>query len=772
MLCVATILFVGCRTTKFVADDELLLDRVKIETDEKSLDKGALGGYVKQEPNVRWFGLVKVPLGIYNLAGTDSTKGFNKFLHRLGEAPVILDTMLTVKSQVGIESAVRGKGYLHAKTEVEVSTRGKHAKVDYVVNAGQLYSIRTYRMEVDSPEIDSLLRLHESEGRLYAGMPCDVSLLDGERERIVSLLHREGYVNVLKEFISFEIDSLRGADRLDLTMLIRGKSISKRPQSVYDRYHVRDVTIDVYEEADVMHSDTTAVDTCCYTFEGERPVFICYHGKRSLRPKALASCLYMFGGDVYNEDLSMATYRALCNLSFVKYAIIRSNEVDSALLDVNIIVQQNKVNSVSVELEGTNTSGDFGVAGVVGYTNRNLFKGGEAWTTELEIAYEAIDGLDGYGNNDFFEISLETSLTFPRLIGPFREKSSGQRKSRLTGSSQLRVQYDAQDRPEFHRRVLTGAWRYKWDGLRDGDGTRSLQHTFDVLSVNYVFMPWISDTFRSDYLEDNSDESAIVRYTYEDLFIVNSSYGFVYKKADVRPSDLRQRSQTQFSLNVESAGNLLYLLAKTVGKDKGSDGAYSFFNVAFAQYVKLDLDYAKTYQIGALTSVALHGAFGIAIPYGNSTIIPFEKRYYAGGPNSIRGWSTRELGPGKFRDSDGATDFINQTGNLKLLFNVELRSHLFWKLHGAIFIDAGNVWNTRDYAASPGGQFKFNSFYKEIAAAYGVGARLNMNYFILRLDFGMKAVNPVHETSREHYPIFHPSLSRDLTVHFAVGLPF
>ena len=163
---------------------------------------------------------------------------------------------------------------------------------------------------------------------------------------------------------------------------------------------------------------------------------------------------------------------------------------------------------------------------------------------------------------------------------------------------------------------------------------------------------------------------------------------------------------------------------------------------------------------------------GIAIPYGNSTIIPYEQRYFSGGANSVRGWSVRELGPGSFVGKDGNVDFINHTGNFKLDLNVEYRTHLFWKLDGAVFVDAGNVWNTRNYAGQEGGKFRFDTFYKQIAVAYGLGLRLNFDYFILRFDGGMKAVNPVYTTRREHFPIVHPRFSRDFTFHFAVGLPF
>ena len=168
----------------------------------------------------------------------------------------------------------------------------------------------------------------------------------------------------------------------------------------------------------------------------------------------------------------------------------------------------------------------------------------------------------------------------------------------------------------------------------------------------------------------------------------------------------------------------------------------------------------------------LHFALGIAYPYGNSTVLPFEKRYFSGGANSVRGWSVRSLGPGKYKEHDGRINFINQTGDMKLDLNAEYRSKLFWKFSGAAFIDAGNIWTLRAYDEQPGGQFRLKDFPSQLAVGYGLGLRLNFDYFILRFDLGMKAVNPAYEDDDRHFPILHPRFSRDYAFHFAVGMPF
>ena len=286
----------------------------------------------------------------------------------------------------------------------------------------------------------------------------------------------------------------------------------------------------------------------------------------------------------------------------------------------------------------------------------------------------------------------------------------------------------------------------------------------DTLYSNYVVYQAVlgSDPIRKDYLEDASNRNAILRYNYEDLLIMKCGFGFVYNNGN-----------HAVKVHLESAGNLLNALSKPLNFKTNSLNQYKVFNIAYAQYAKVDLEYTKNIKLDYNNTIVMHAALGIAYPYGNSTILPFEKRYFSGGANSLRGWSVRGIGPGRYSSKDGNIDFINQTGDMKLDLNIEYRAHLFWKMNGALFVDAGNIWTLRNYSDQPGGQFRFDEFWKQIAVGYGVGFRMNFDYFILRFDLGMKAVNPAYEVDGgEQFPLFNPRLSRDFTFHFAVGLPF
>ena len=557
-------------------------------------------------------------------------------------------------------------------------------------------------------------------------MRFTVETLDNERKRIASLLSDNGYFRFNKDFIHFAADTIMGRKDIALTLQLRKyKPNNNSPEVDHTRYLIRDVLFQS-NDSDRIH----------------------------LRKQVLLNATAIKEGRPYDASALQRTYNNFARLQAVKYTNIKFAEVpDTNLLDCHIQISTNKPSTISFQPEGTNTAGDLGAAASITYTNRNLFHGSEQLSIEFRGAYEAITGLEGYQDQNYTEFSVETKLVFPRFLAPFLSKSF---RRRQTASSEWAVSWDFQNRPEFHRRVFSSAWRYRWS-----EPKHHLNYRFDLLDLNYVYMPWISSTFKRDYLDNAENRNAILRYNYEDIFIMKT--GFTVSYTD---------GVDAVRANFESAGNLLNGVSKGFGFKTNSQGQHTLFNIAYAQYVKFDFDYTHLFQFDKRNALALHAGLGVAYPYGNSTVLPFEKRYFSGGANSVRGWSVRELGPGKFKGTDGRIDFINQTGDVKLDLNAEYRSSLFWKLQGALFIDAGNIWTLRNYAEQPGGQFKFTEFYKQIAASYGMGLRLNFDYFILRFDVGMKAINPAYESEKEHWSIIHPKLSRDFDFHFAVGLPF
>lgn len=724
------VVLVGCAPTKFLPEDACLLNRVGVTVDDKEADinLGKMKSYVRQRSNSRWFSAFKIPLSIYSLSGKDSTKWMNKVLQAMGEAPVVYDSALTQKTCQNLTMELQNEGFLHATVDVETKTRNRKVNTTYRLHPGRRYYMRNISYDIKDSVIASILRLDLPQNqKLKPGKRFNVNVLDEERKRITALLTNRGYYKFHKDFISFRADSVVGSPEVDVTLVLHLYRTSKTPESLHTCYGINSIN---YASGDINDSSI------------------------HIRPSVLLHSTMLEAGRPYSALKLRETYNRFGRLQAVKYTNITFRECpDTTLLDCDIQVSTHKPSTISFQPEGTNTAGDLGAAASLTYQNRNMFRGSEVFSMELRGAFEAIKGLEGYSNENFIEYSAEGKLMFPRFIAPLLPRNF---KRRVNATSEVSLLYDLQNRPEYHRRVLSLAWRYKWNDIYHHD-----RYQVDLLQLNYVFMPWISDKFRNDYLGDTSNRNAILRYNYEDLFIMKFGFGFSYNNGD-----------HAVKANIETAGNLLGLCSGMMNFEKNSLGQNMLFNIAYAQYVKADFDFTKNFVIDYNNTLVLHAGFGIAYPYGNSTILPFEKRYFSGGANSVRGWSVRGLGPGKFIGRDGNIDFINQTGDMKLDINMEYRARLFWKLGGAVFVDAGNIWTIRNYEDQPGGQFRMDEFWRQIAVAYGVGFRLNFDYFILRFDMGMKAINPAYESGDLHYPIIHPSFSRDFTFHFAVGMPF
>lgn len=719
----------ACSASKFIPEGSYLLDDVKIKSDTKNIETSQLKPYIRQKGNSKWFSLFKVPLGTYALSGRDTTKWINRKLQALGEGPVLFDSLQAEQTCNDLSNVLHGMGYIKAQVDYALKReKKKKVKVIYNLHPGKLYHISSINYDIQDKNIDSVLKNKKFHStNLRTGMPFMVSVLDNEREQITDFLNNNGYVNFHKDFISYSADTISGSTDIDITLhLHKFLSGNGEEETEHKQYTIGKINYHANGDFD----------------------------KIPLRKSVLEENTIIEAGKLYNADELQKTYNRFGRLPIVKYTNIKFTErPDSNILDCNIGISTNKINSISFQPEGTNTAGDLGAAASLTYENRNIFRGAETFSIKLRGAFEAITGLEGYQNQDYEEYSLEAKLLFPRFVVPFLSKKF---KKQSTAMSELTVSYNMQNRPEFHRRVFTASWRYRWNDI---SGKKS--YKFDLIDLNYIYMPWISTTFKEEYLDDVNNRNSILRYNYEDLFIMKLGFGMSFNNGD-----------EAYKINVETSGNFLSGISHLLGSKRNEDNQYTLFNIAFAQYVKGDFDYTKIIMFDRNNSLALHAGLGIAYPYGNSKILPFEKRYFSGGANSVRGWSVRGLGPGKFKGTNGAIDFINQTGDIKLDLNIELRSFLFWKVYGAAFIDAGNIWTIRAYEEQPGGQFRFKDFYKQIAVAYGLGIRFNFDFFILRFDMGMKAINPAYNSNNEHYAIFHPDFSRDFAFHFAVGLPF
>ncbi|MCS3222532.1 outer membrane protein assembly factor [Bacteroides fragilis] len=752
----------SCSATKFVPDGSYLLDEVKIHTDNKEIKPSDMRLYVRQNPNSKWFSTIKTQLYVYNWSGRDSTKWFNRFLRKIGDAPVIYNESDAIRSQEEIAKAVQNLGYMGASVKRTTKTKKKKLKLFYEITSGKPYIVRTLKYDISDKKIAEYLRNDSTQSMLREGMLFDVNVLDAERQRITDYLLCNGYYKFNKDYITYTADTARNTHQVDLTLhLLPYKTYVGDTPKEHFLYKIN--KINFITDYDVLQSSAlSSIEINDSLHYNGFPIY--YKDKLYLRPKVLVDNLRFASGDLYDERNVQKTYTYFGRLSALKYTNIRFFETqngDSTQLNCYVMLTKSKHKSISFELEGTNSAGDLGAAASVSFQHRNLFRGSETFMVKFRGAYEAISGLQpGYKNHNYTEYGVETSINFPNFLFPFLTSDF---KRRIKATTEFGLQYNYQLRPEFSRTIASASWSYKWIQKQ------KIQHRIDLLDISYLYLPWISSQFQEDYINKDKD-NYILKYNYENRLIVRMGYNYSYNSAG---GTLVNNTITTNSYSIragfESAGNILYGISKMINMRKNKDGEYAILGIPYAQYLKGDFDFAKNIIIDHRNSLAFHAGIGIAVPYGNAKVVPFEKRYFSGGANSVRGWSVRNLGPGSFA---GDGNFMNQSGDIKLDASIEYRTRLFWKFRGAAFIDAGNIWTIREYENQPGGVFEFDKFYKQLAVAYGLGLRLDLDFFVLRFDGGMKAINPKYKKAKERYPIIHPRFSRDFAFHFAVGYPF
>ena len=758
------IMLSSCSVSRHLPADAYLLDKVNVISEEEPALASSLKSKVKQQPNSRFLGLIRLPLRVYSLAGVKDNV-VNRFLKNMGEEPRVYDEELTRKSCNALRQALVNKGYLHADVIAETEVSRHKVTANYYVHPRARYQISSIEYQCADPQMKAVIDGSKADSKLKEKGAFDVEVLNEERIRLTDLMHEKGYYSFNKDFVTFEADTARNSTDVGLTVRVRSSVLSGR---LADRqfavqslkpYVIDTVTYQVYPLSYTYSDDFVFGDTLRY----EGGVFLS-EGKSLLRPKVLHNASMLHPGSLYSASKVNDTYALYRRFGALKYTNIGFEATSDSTLNCNIVAFPAKKFSTGLEVDLTHTSGDAGVSAALAFTNRNLFRGSETFTFKIHGARENVTKLSSdYESTRYTELGADIGLNFPRFIVPF-VSDEVQRRSRAT--TQLDFQFNWQGRPEFIRNVASASWGYLWNGYRE------TEHRVDLLGINLVSVPYIAPAFTEQYLNQYNYRNSILRFNYEDLLIFRTGYSFNYTSPNVEIVKDYFKVAHSVHASVESSGNLLYMLSDVLQMRQDSLGQYRLFDIAYAQYLKGDAAWTMDMNFNRRNSLLFHVETGVAFPYGNTRMLPFEKRYYAGGANGVRGWSIRELGPGSYVGNENKVDFIKQSGDIKLELSLEYRTHLFWKFYGALFVDAGNIWTIYDYDDQPGGVFLWDKFYKQIAVSYGTGLRLNLNVVVLRADIAMKAINPAYLEGPLRYPVIHPKLGRDFAWHIAVGYPF
>jgi outer membrane protein assembly factor BamA len=760
----------SCNSTKYVPEGESLLNENHIDINKEGVKKSDLVPYIKQTPNKRIFG-ARFYLGLYNLSNINKMKWPHNWLRNIGEEPVIYDSYAATKTKEQMKSYVSSKGYFDGQVTDTVVTAKKKSDVFYNVNLLRPYTIRNLTYEIADTNIRKLCFFDSVNCVIVRGRPYDVDVLQAERTRFERFIRDHGFYGFSNDYIYFRVDSTVGDRQVDIKYNIRNftkldsyNRISSGPFAVYT---VKNVYIypDFIPKEALAGGDVylKSLDTTFY----RGYYFITSKKNHEVKYDLIIQSLYLKAGSVFNVTSTEQTQAHLLSLKIyrlvnINYNDSKENESLTGMelkLDCNIQLTLLSQQSYKIELEGTNSAGNLGGALNLIYQHKNIFHGAELFSTKLKGAYSVYSQPDKRLSS-IEEYGAETSLRLPKFLVPFFTLESFVKKYNPTTT--ILAAYDYQKLPVYTRTIANATFGYNWKA------GNYQEHIFNPVQFNIVKLPFIDSTYAATILSSSYQSSS-----YKDVLILGGNYSFIYNNQKIKNS----KDYWYLRINAEASGNFLSAIYKISGVQK-TDSSYSLLGQPFAQYIKGDIDVRYNYKFNDVSSIVYRVFFGIGIPYGNSSAVPFEKQYYSGGANDIRAWQVRSLGPGSYNPNPGDTiKFLNETADIKLEANTEYRFKLFWILGGAIFLDAGNIWSYKYDPARPGSQFRFNKFYKDIAIGTGTGFRFDFKYIIARVDIGMKLRDPLlhdpQSTEGSHWIFLNgPYRREDFTLSLGIGYPF
>ncbi|MDR0385740.1 MAG: BamA/TamA family outer membrane protein [Prevotellaceae bacterium] len=746
-----TAFFCSCSTVKKVPEGSYLLrkNEVVVSPGSRVLSVDELQSYIRQRPNRS--DMFKFHLRLYGMSGKDTSKWVNRKLQEWGEAPVIFDSAMTSYSVDNIKAYLRNLGLYHATVKDSVVYAKKRATVFYKINPGSSYIIRDIKYDIADTAIRKLVV--SDTARLRVGRRLSASMLDREREIIAGRLRNNGYYTFNKSFITFRADSsmkdMGVGLRLIIPAFVKMESGGKI-ETAYPVYRINNIYFYTNYNSLLAVTDSTytkTFDTLQYD-----DIYLLYKGHKNLKQGVLSRVNLFEKGDIYSEDKVQKTHNNLSGLALFKSVTIQFREAGEELLDCLILLDPLMIQSYEVDIElSTNASNMIGFSPGISYRHKNLFKGAEVFNLDFRGVFQRSFGPSHLSSQEY---NGGLSFDIPRFLMPV---SIGYFKTQVP-HTQFSTSYIYQQRPDYTRAIGNFRFGYRWKS----SPTKTFQ--FNLLDFNMIKMYELSSEFYA------SINNPYLKNMYSNHFILGMTGTFIYSN---QPESRRRRRRREgfwnYRINGDVAGNFLSFFNRTMRKD-GELGRL-VAGMPYSQYVKGDMNLVYDHPVGVASSTVYRFYFGIGQAYGNSLSMPFEKLFYAGGANSLRGWQVRSVGPGSV-SSDSIDVFPNQVADLRLEMNVEYRFPLFWKFEGALFVDAGNVWSLSSKDTREGARFGFNRFYREIALNSGLGLRLNFDYFILRFDAGFKIHNPGLPSGNR---VIMPDkwFEKDnFNLHFGINYPF
>ena len=717
----AILALVSCSTTRVLQDGEYRLAKNRITVNNpKEFNVNRLEPYIKQKPNSYFIFGWNPFLNVYNWT-TGKNKGWDRFVQKIGVAPVVYDPDMVDSSIDNIKNHLIYLGYYGSEVTSDISVKKKRVEVTYNVNLGKRIPIRDieYVLPARGPFAEAFVK-DTANMTIKPGDWLSESALDAETVRSSAVLRNEGFYSFNKNYYFFEADTLSFPDSAILQLTINEYTRNESPR---DAKPIRKFYID--------------------------DVSITYPKSLKFRNKVLEDLTTIYPGQVYSADEINKTYSRLSALKVFSSVNVGMTQCDTNKVNCSISLAQSKLQGFKVNLESSiNSTGLFGISPKISYYHKNIFRGGE-WLNLSFMGNFQFKFNNSIRSNEF---GVSAGLSFPKFFPlPYKYFKGAIPRTDINFS------YSYQSRPEYTRNIISTQYGYTGN-IRD-----KFFYQAYPLQLNIVRLTDLDNNFYNSLVND-----PFLRNAYQNHFDLGSGATLYYT---TNPESIPKSTYFYSRLQFDIAGNVLSAFKPLMQKD--ANGAGVIWNTPYSQFVRAELTIGRTWIFGRNSgqSIATRLLAGAGHAYGNSTTLPFEKHFYAGGANSLRGWQARTVGPGL---SPMDTSFVipNQTGDMRLEANIEYRFDLFWKVAGAVFIDAGNVWTLKDDNTPEGklAMFRWDTFGESIAANWGVGLRLNFGFLLLRLDMGMK----MHDPARE-YKWVAPGQwlqKENYALHFGVGYPF
>lgn len=763
-----TAMFSSCSMRRNLQDGEYLVWKNKVVVEEnKGLDEGLpqkelLPDIPFQQPNRRFLGVWALRAWFQRDVRGDDTelkgKSLRTWIKRsIGEAPVILDPTLTERSALAFQQYMYNAGFLDNSIEVQTDTLGKRSKITYILKPKEPYYIGNVVIDAGNPVLDSIIRRHQKDSKVLPGERFSIDELDQERKRLSTIFRNEGFYAFSPDYIRYTLDSFSDVSSINLVLEIT-KQVNGEEHAIWTVD-----SIEVYPDYRVQQNNDTAVNHQ----RDYKGLSIFWNGRLRYRPSLLRQACFYDAGEKFNASLYDPTVQRFASYGTFRFIDLKFNVLDTAKQQLigRLYLTEGKHQSLDLDIEINHRiePGLSGVSTSVGYTNRNLFRLADIFQIKNIAGVDAEFGrIDGALNNADFIVDISES--FPKAILPFPIRAL-KRSTRIRTTFSTRYKFEQRFR--FYRlHTISASVGYEWSK------NKKILHTLRPIQLNVFYLP---EAFRTADFEEKLLQFPSLARSFQESLIAGSNYTFLWSGIP-RNNKLNIES---FRFDAQMAGNLVSGFTRII-QGRRERGDYTVFGRPYAQYLRFEMEGKYARGLGrSKAQLASRALIGVGIPFGNSSIIPFISQFYVGGANSIRAFKLRSIGPGTYSDSLTLTDptyFFDQSGDIKLEANIELRWSMNSWIKWALFYDLGNVWLYNRDEARPGGQFN-KDFYRGIAMGWGGGLRLDFEYFVIRLDVGLPVHDPRYEQGERWRVGTYQWRDRawrqqNLVFNLAIGYPF